>query len=246
MPSVPQPSLNTRAFLLTVSTKGDISPECIKALASHFCKTTDYAYVVTEHGDTGKLHLHAVLLYKDPRHSKKLHENIWDRYVKPHHPDSIGKVAVKVQVCPGNKWYDDYLKKETDCTVVMDSYDREAAESYFPSPEVQEVLMAAGNRKSVSSSCNQWWDKHVAAWIESPFTNTPDGALCYMKQCWRNGTSPIIKDPRHSTHVARALYEHRNVIVTCTERELFLLKQLEEGPTYDVPGTIRDSSRGAA
>lgn len=239
MPSVPHPSLDTRAFLVTVSTKGDISPECVKDLVKHWSKTTAQAYAVTEHGDSGKLHLHAVVLYKESRSSRKIHENLWDRYVKKHHPDSIGKFAIKVQVCPGNKWYDEYLQKEADCTIVLDTYDREAAEEYFPTAAVQEALMATGDRKGVSAGCNQWWDKHVTAWMASAFTDTPEGALCYMKQCWRDGTSPIIKDPRHSTHVARALYEHRHKIVTCTERERFLLKQLEDGPAYDVPGNIQ-------
>jgi len=239
MPSVLNPQLDTRAFLVTVSTKDDIKEECILALVKHWRKTTAHAFVVTEHGSSGKLHLHAVILYKEPRSSKKLHENFWLRYVKDYHPDSIPKYAVKVQVCPGNDWFDEYLRKETDSRVHLDTYDREAAEAFFPSPAVQEALVAAGDRKGVSAGCNQWWDKHVSAWVASSFCPTPEGALCYLKQCWRDGTSPIIKDPRHSTHVARALYEHRHKIITPTEREIFLLKQLEEGPAYEVPGSIQ-------
>lgn len=246
MPSTLNPQLETKTFLVTVSTKGDVSQECVKALVKHWSKTTVHAYAVTEHGETGKLHLHAVLVYKDHRMSKKLHENFWERYVKPNgHEDSIPKYAVKVQVCPGNRWYDEYLKKEADCTVVLDTYDREAAEAYFPSQAVQEALVELGDRKGVSTGCNSWYDAQVAAWVAGPFDDTPEGALCHMKQTWRDGTSMIIKDPRHSTHTARALYEHRHKIVTCTERERFLLKQLEDGPCYDVPGDVRDTSRGA-
>jgi len=240
MPSDLNPQLETRSFLVTISTKGDITPECVKALVKHWTKTTLYAYAVTEHGETGKLHLHAVIIYKEVRLARKLHENLWHRYVEPNgHSDSVGKHAVKVQVCPGNKWYDEYLQKETGASVVMDTYDREAAEAYFPTQAVQDALVELGNRKGVSTGCNAWYDAQVAAWMAGPFDDTPEGALCHMKQTWRDGTSMIIKDPRHSTHTARALYEHRHKIVTCTERERFLLKQLEEGPSYEVPGSIQ-------
>lgn len=239
MPSVPHPSLDTRAFLVTVSTKGDISPECVKELVKHWSKTTVQAYAVTEHGDTGKLHLHAVVLYKESRSSRKIHENLWDRYVKKHHPDSIGKYAVKVQVCPGNKWYDEYLQKEADCTVVLDTYDREAAEEYFPTAAVQEALMATGDRKGVSTGCNQFYDKHSASWMASTFVNTPEGAHAYLENCWNEGTSPAIPDQRRSTQIAMRLYRHRNKLTEPTERVRFLLKQLEDGPAYDVPGNIQ-------
>jgi len=238
MSSPSSPSLSTRAFLLTISTKNDISPECIASLKKHIKNTTVHAYVVTEHGSTGKLHLHAVLIYKDSRLSKKLHENLWDRYVKPHHPESIGSVAVKVQVCPGHDWYDTYLQKEQDSTVVLDTYSREEVTPYFPDATVQQALLELHQAKG-KKSCNEWWDKHVQAWSDTSFTDTPDGALCYFKSCWLDGSTARVTDPRRSTQLARGLYEHRHKIVTCTERELFLLKQLEEGPSYEVPGSIR-------
>lgn len=238
MPSPSSPSLKTHTFLLTVSTKGDISPECIKSIKKHVECTTVYSYIVTEHGQSGKLHLHAVLVYKEPRLWKKIRENVWERQVKPFHPDSTGDIAVRVQVCPGHDWYDEYLQKEQDATVVLDNYDREAVTPYFPDASVQQALVELSQAKG-KKSCNEWWDKHVKAWSESTFTDTPDGALCYLKQCWLDGTSARVTDPRRSTQIARGLYEHRHRIVTCTERELFLLKQLEEGPSYDVPGSIR-------
>lgn len=232
MPSPSSPSLNTRAFLLTISTKDDISPACIASLKKHIKNTTVHAYVVTEHGSTGKLHLHAVLVYKESRLSKKLHENLWDRYVKPHHPDSIGHVAVKVQVCPGHDWYDTYLQKEQDATVVLDTYSREEVTPYFPDATVQQALLELHQAKG-KKSCNDWWDKHVQSWTESTFVNTPEGAHEYMENSWLNGTSPRITDPRRSSQIAFGLYRHRNKLVACTERVSFLLKQLEDGPSFD-------------
>lgn len=237
MPSPPQPSLETRAFLLTVSTVGDIAQECVTAITKHIKSTTVHAYVVTEHGTSGKLHLHAVMLYKDPRTAKKLHENIWDRQVKPFHSDSIGRIAVKVQVCPGNRWYDEYLQKETDSTVLLDTYDREAALAYFPTVEVQEALMA----KTKQGTCaSPWLEQDTCTWAESTFENTPEGALMYL-----NHRMYVLKNmvplacPKKLTEKALMYWKYRNQVVSPTERELWLLRQLQDGPSYDAPSVHR-------
>lgn len=233
MPSVPHPSLDTRSFLLTVSTKGDISDDCVKSIVKHIKSTTVHAYVVTEHGESGKLHLHAVMIYKDPRSSKKLHENIWERQVKTFHPDSIGRIAVKVQVCPGNDWYDTYLQKEQDHTVHLDTYDREAVQEYFPEPAVQEALMAKSGPKGVACA---WLEQDVGTWTTSTFENTPEGALMYLKHRMFVLRNMIpISDPRKRTEKALMYWEYRNQNISPSEREIFLLKQLQDGPSYDAP-----------
>jgi len=223
---------------MTISTKGDLSAETQDKVDNYLKKNTLMSYACVETGANGKRHLHALMIFKDKRLPKKIHENVWDRFVKPHHPDSIGRIAVKIQVCPGNDWYTDYLQKEPDRELLHNRWDPVAAEEFFPSQEVQEALMSLHAAKG-QKSCNEFWDRHSAAWMASSFCDTPEGALCYWKQCWIDGTSPRITDPRRSTQMARGLYEHRHKIVTPTERERFLLKQLEEGPSYDVPGTIQ-------
>lgn len=243
MPSVPHPSLDTRAFLLTISTKGDISDDCIKAVVKHIKATTVHAYVVTEHGESGKLHLHAVMLYKDPRTARKLHENIWDRQVKPFHPDSLGRVAVKVQVCPGNKWYDEYLKKEQDVSVHLDTYDREAALDFFPTEAVQEALVAKTELKN--HAC-PWLEQDTKTWSESTFENTPEGALMYLKhRMYVLKTMVPLSDPRKLTEKALMYWHYRNGVISPTERELWLLKQLQDGPAYDAPVVRRGPESSA-
>jgi len=237
MPSPSSPSLDTRAFQLTVSVIGDISDECVKALVKHIKSTTVHSYVVTEHGTNGKLHLHAVLLYKDSRSSKKLHENIWDRQVKPYHPSSKGSVAVKIQVCPGNDWYDTYLQKESDCTVLLDNYDREEALAYFPTPAVQEALMAKGKLSGLASP---WLEQDTTTWAAGTFDNTPSGALMYLKhRMFVLKNMQPLADKRKLTEKALMYWEYRNAVISPSERELWLLKQLQDGPAYDVPGSIR-------
>lgn len=196
-------------------------------------KTTELSYVVAETGDSGKRHLHAVLLFKDSRLSKKLHENIWERFVKPHHPDSIGRVAVKVQVCPGNDWYTTYLKKESNVEVLHDDYDPADALSYFPTPAVQEALMAT--RKCTGVAC-PYLEQDVITWTGSSFENSPEGALCYLKDRMFVVKNMVpLSDPRKLTEKSHMYWQYRNGINTPTERELFLLKQLRDGPAYDVP-----------
>lgn len=242
MPSPSSPSLPTRAFLITISTRGDVSGETQDLFVS-WVKKQDMAYVVAETGDSGKRHLHAVVLLKKDQLSKKLHENIWDRYVKPYHPDSIGRVAVKVQVCPGNDWYNTYLKKETGVEVLHDDYDPEDAIPYFPTEAVQEALMATRKCTGVAAP---HLEQDIAAWTGSTFTNTPDGAGCYLKHRMYVAKNMIpIKDKRKLMETALMYWEYRNQIVTLNERESFLLKQMQEGPSYDVPGTIRPDPSGS-
>lgn len=237
MSSVPQSSLPTRAFLLTVSTKGDISDECVKAVVKHIRLTTAQAYVVTEHGESGKLHLHAVMLYKESRESKKIQDNVWQRMVKPYHSDSIGRVAVKVQVCPGNKWYDEYLQKEQGVSVLLDTYDRETSDEYFPTEAVQEALMATHKHKGVACP---WLEQDIVTWTGSPFENSPAGAGCYLKdRMYVKKNMQPLADKRKLMEKALMYWEYRNGINTLNEREAFLLKQMQEGPAYDVPGGIR-------
>ncbi len=246
MPSAPRPSspaLPTRAFLLTISTRGDISQECVAALVKHFKAVTVHAYCVLEHGESGKLHFHAVLLYKLPRLRSKLHENLWDRQVKPFHPDSLGSVAVKFQVCPGNDWYDTYLKKESGVQVVLDTYDREAALEYFPAPAIQEALMAKHQSKGLACP---WLEQDTGTWAASTFENTPEGALMYLNHRMYVLKNMVpLADPRKLTEKALMYWKYRNGVISPTERELWLLKQLQDGPTYDVPKPARGPESSA-
>jgi len=246
MPSPPapsSPSLPVRAFLLTVSVKGDIKPECVTAVVKHLQSVTVHAYAVTEHGANGKLHLHAVALYKTPRSTKKLHENLWDRQVKPFHPDSIGKYAVKYQVCPGNDWYDTYLKKEAGVEVVLDTYDRDKALEYFPSKAVQEALMAKAESKGLACP---WLEQDTGTWAASTFENTPEGALMYLNHRMYVLKNMIpLADPRKLTEKALMYWKYRNGVISPTERELWLLKQLQDGPSYDAPAPRREQFAAA-
>jgi len=226
-PSIPQPSkknghsLETKSFLLTISVPGDISEDCVKQLVKYFRKATVHAYIVTELGESDRLHLHAVLVYKDPMLGKKIRENVWDRFVKKYHPDAKGSIAVKVQVCPGHKWYDEYLQKEGSKTVHLDTYDREKVTDYFPSIAVQEALQT---QSAVSRQAAPHITRDVELWSESPFENSAVGALNYLKHRMFVLRDMIpISDKRKLCDKAYMYYEYRNGIVAATPNELRLL-----------------------
>lgn len=157
--SIQMSDLKTQSFLLTISTKTDISETCVEMIKRHVEGKCDYYHVVLERGSSGKLHLHAILLYPVSKDKKQLRNNFWIRYVKPSHADdgSIGSIAVKMQVAPGDKWYKEYLRKEEDVTVVATRWDDERVKSYFPDRDTQAVLQAAHGK----GSRDGWIASHV-------------------------------------------------------------------------------------
>ena len=232
--------IDIHAFLLTISPKTDVTLDCQNAIIKYVKRNTHMHYLVAENGESGKRHLHAILIYKHPKLKAKLHENLWDRQVKPFHSGdgSIGKHAVKLCACPGNRWYDEYLKKEATAEVLSDNYEPEEALSFMPTQAEQEILVAAGKRASGPAAA--WLEQDIVTWTASTFENSPEGALCYLKERMFVKKDMIpLQDLRKRTERAHMYWEYRNGIVTVSERESFLLKQLRDGPAYDVPGSIR-------
>lgn len=138
------PNLPIYTYKLTVSPKGDISQDCIKALCRGIEDTCKYYYVCTEHGKSGQLHLHAALVLERPQPKKHLRNNIAQRAVKPYHnPTTDGtilSVAVNMHVMYDHGWYDEYLRKEEDVEVCLEHYERDEVTKYFPTVEQQQQL----------------------------------------------------------------------------------------------------------
>lgn len=215
-------TLDTRTFLLTISVPGDISDDCVKALCKHIRRATIHAYAVSEYGESNRRHFHAVLVYKDPMISRKIRENVWDRIVKPHHPDAKGSIAVKVQVCPGHDWYDTYLQKEKDVQVHIDTYDRDKITDFFPTVAVQEALQT---KAAISKHAAPHVTRDVDLWISSDFANTPEGSLSYLKNRMYVLRDMVpIADKRKLCEKAFMYFEYRNGITEPTTDELRRLK----------------------
>lgn len=198
-----------------------------------------------ENGSSGcHRHMHALFVYKTPRDPRKIKDNVWNRFVKLHHADAIARHAVKVQVCPGPKWYDEYLQKESTREVISNTWIPEDAEEFYPTVQIQEALMAKAKLGSVACP---WLDEDIITWTASTYENTPVGALQYLKDRMfiKKNLVPI-SDKRKLTEKSLLYWEYRNQVISPSERELFLLKQLQDGPAYDVPGSIRPEQYASA
>lgn len=231
-PSIPHPS--TQTFNLTISTKEDYDHTARDKFLKWVKSSTEHAYVVSERGKTDREHLHAVLVFKEHRDARKIQENVYQRFVKPFHPSSIGKYAVQVHVLYSHAWYDQYLQKEPGRQVLWDTYDREKIEHYFPSVPTQEFLQTSG-RKRKGPEAASYITEHVSGWESSGFENTPEGSLCYLKHRMFTLRDLVpIADKRKLVEKAYMYYEYRNEISTPCAEETRLLKRFDE--TYAPTG----------
>lgn len=211
--------LKTQTFHLTVSTRDPITSACQEAIRSYVMTHCCYYYVVTETGKSGKLHLHAIMVFDNPKIGKKLQENINNRIVRAHgHPEAKNGLATVVQVCPGHKWYDDYLKKEPGRVVIANKYDRDAVTEYFPTEAVQEFLQA---RTRAGGPSDKHMAEHKRRWIEYAIDSSYESAVKYLKyRMYVLEDMVIIQDKRRLTQMAYALYEYRNQIIEPNSMEI--------------------------
>lgn len=226
--------LNTKTFLMTVSVPGDISTECVTAISKWVRKTTVHAYVVTERGESDRAHLHACLVYKEPREPRKIRDNVWARFVKVFHSDAKPNIAVKVQVMPGHDWYDTYLQKECDKDVHVDTYDREKITDYFPPAAVQEELQT---RAAASKVAAPHILKDVTLWESLvQFDNTPLGALEYLRHRMFVLRDMIpIADDRKLTDKAYIYWCYRNKVITASANQIRLLATKDAVYDFSAP-----------
>jgi len=213
------PEVLTRTFLLTVSTRDPVTLECQEAIVKYVKEQCCFAFVVTEHGKNGKLHLHAFLCFDTHRERKKLQENINNRLVKKNgHPDAKNGLATKVTVAYKHDWYDTYLRKEEDAQVLYDNYNRELVTDYFPEQAVQEYLQA---HSRASGPVDQHMAEHKRRWTASyPDDSSYESAIQYLKRrMYVEEDMMIIQDKRRLTQLAYALYEYRNKIIEANVEE---------------------------
>lgn len=230
------PQVLTQTFLLTISPKEPVTTECQNAVVNYARINCVYAYVVVETGRSGKLHLHAVLIYDSHKERKKLQENITNRLVRKNgHPEAKNGLAVKVQVCPGHKWYDEYLRKESGVVVRYDNYDRDAVTAYFPTEAVQEFLQT---HVRSSGAVDKHMAEHKRRWIEFSADGSYESAIKYLKtRMYVLEDMVIIQDKRRLCQLAYALHEYRNQLVEPNAEELSHCSKMV-GWNFSVPGTI--------
>lgn len=212
------PQVLTRAFLLTVSPRDPVTQALQVAIVNYIKLQCQYGYVVTENGKSGKLHLHALLVFSAHRDKKKLQENINNRIVQKNgHPCAKNGVATLVTCQYDHKWYDEYLRKEDSVHVLYDNYNREAVTSFFPEPEVQEFLQT---HRRTGGPVDKHMAEHKRRWIEFSGDGSYESAIKYLKtRMYVLEDMIIIQDKRRLTQMAYALFEYRNQIVEMNAEE---------------------------
>ena len=229
--------LKISTFQVTLSPKEDISPESVDDVLKWIKKQCLMYYGVYEYGSSGKKHAHFMVIFKEPKEGKRIQDDVW-RKVRKYHPTSIGGIAVKVQVCPGNKWYDEYLQKESSREVFADNWDRDAAVEFFPSESEQQFMMSKDKGPK-----DRFINELVESWVAAENGSSFLAALSHLRH--RQYVSQVMRcilDERRERQIARAMYMYRNKIddVSAPDETWF---------DHSVGGSIgnhRDSSRGAA
>lgn len=193
----------TKSFLVTISTKTDVSMETRAQYVTHVTKQCDFYHIVIEKDKKDVRHLHAIVLYPEYKNRRDLQGNIWKRFVKPFHMDdgSIGKFAVKVQVAPGSEWYDDYLNKQDDVEVLATKWDDDVVDDYWPDDATQQFLQETYRKGS-----NDGWIATHLDDFQSKFKNpTFDDAYEYCLRWYFEHK----RDPDTRVLRQRSVFMHR-------------------------------------
>jgi len=113
-------------------------------------------------------------------------------------------------------WYNEYLRKDSDTSILWDKYEIEEYNKYFPTLQQQEELVAASaSKKSLTADAK---DPRFAAlearWEEYSTEVTYESAVKFLKYTMNVERSiQVIVDPRRLCQTAWALYEYRGRIV---------------------------------
>lgn len=224
-----------KAFNITVSVKEDISAEATHKLKRWTERKALYAYAVLEN-ETSKLHFHASVFCDDVQNARSIHDTLW-KLVKPYHPTSIGRVAVHVQACPGRKWINEYLQKESTREVLVNNLptNLDELDDYFPDEEVQQVLREKhSNRKeNVLDPFYATHEVHYKDWLhDNAKVSSQIDALEYFK--WRMFVKKdmrVVEDRRRLMQKALCLHEYAMEVQEPTPNER--RQYLSENTEYD-------------
>lgn len=220
-----------RAYQLTISTKGDVSDQTVKSVKKWLTKKCQYVYAVIEYG-AGKKHLHAAMYFKDPQDKKNLRDYVWSKLVRPYHPDSVGSIAVVIQVMPGDKWVKEYLHKEKDCEVLINDLplppedgghdDDETLNNFYPTQEQQDALMAAKGKEFPGDKFLNAHELHYRKWLDDKGyqASTIGNATQYWLWCVNFDRSmPRMRDSRSYVNMGLALDRYIRMDYELTNEE---------------------------
>ena len=229
-----------QAYRVTISTKGDVSPDT-EAKFVRWAKKQDMCYCVAEKGSGDRRHIHALVLFESRRAKTTLHNAIWQQYVKPHHADCIMKKAVVINAAFDFKWRDEYLQKESGVEILINKWDDEHAEKYLPSIEEQDALVEAAesNRQGRAFHDHKMWTDlagHFKTWYVKESFPVPFKTYCRPHHCLQflqhemlYGRMIVMCDTRRRYEKAIWLYRQVTMDEKPSASELQYLERWEQG-----------------
>lgn len=202
-------NLKCQTFLITLSPKTDLTDETVKEFIAYIKKKTQYAYVVTEIGDKGKLHLHCAAVWNMLVDKRNIFD-YWAKKMVQGYPGSIGKYAVKVTIQYNHDWYDEYLRKGG--RVEYNTYVRDEVTKYFPTRELQQRLCEL---KGAPEMRMHIADQMLSEWIsKDPSDSSYESAIRYIKyRMYVENKTPYYIDARKMRELCWFMYEKRNQVL---------------------------------
>ena len=146
------PKYHLQAFKFTFSFKTDLPTEVIDYVKNWLKNNADYHYSVTEHGNSGVLHMHNLVYTK----KRKCHGDIklvfWRALKKYAELDGSEQFCcIQINAAFNAEWRDKYLQKEVDHTVITDVWPADGntgVTKYYPDAATQKALEAIGKAKT--------------------------------------------------------------------------------------------------
>lgn len=222
-----------RAFNITISVKEDIDEQAVSKLKNWAVKKALYSYAVLEN-ETSKRHFHACVFCLDPQNPKSIRDTLW-KLIKPFHPTSIGRFAVHIQACPGRKWIDEYLQKESSREIVINSLpaDLDDLEEYFPDETTQELLKKK-SEKHENNVVDLFYANHEVHYKEflheKSWVSSIETALQYFQnRMYVKKDMRVIEDQRRLFQKAICLYRYASEddSVSAEQRRQYLRETTE-------------------
>jgi len=186
-----------QAFKITLSFKTNVTKEMQTWLVGYLRKMTMYRYVVTELDKSGKVHLHACCIWNKETRGDHIKETLWNYgYHKYQKDQSNKKFCIMVNVLYDDKWYQEYLSKDPNRTVLDNVWgEPDDIKQYYPSKEVQEDCQRIGEAaKSRNANIDMCQD--FQRWVDERQIENNDGfaAAEWLKR-WHTDRRLLI-DPR--------------------------------------------------
>lgn len=203
-------TIAVKTFRVTLSPPEDVSDNVVNWIKKTYMNNNKF--VVIEHGESGKRHLHMLLQFDQPKSKKNLRDTLWRQLIK-HHPRSSPRNGLVVNTAYNMVWYTEYLRKEEDCVNVCDDFDAELFESALPDKATQAALQAAQRRKPIGA----YWLDHEKRWIEfSPDNSSYESAVVYFKtRMYVTRDMEPISNLKKLRDNAYTLWAYRNKAATC-------------------------------